>query len=338
MLHRRRGYEHLVVQRLHLQAGIHKQVGKQGTVLVLKGRAQLKGSGSRIDLVVGSGELAGSNLFRHLPVPGFDRQLAAMLHLGDNFVQIVFRQSENHRDWLDLRDHQQGGCSIRGDQISGIDQAKPNPAIDGRSNVAIGHLHLVILQGALIVLDGALILQDEFFLVFESLSRNGVALPGVLIALQIHLGFRQQILIALQSTLRLHHLRLIGSGVEIDQRVTLMNQLTFAIMHCRDDAGDLRGNRIGVDRGNGADRLQVHADAAQLGSSRGDRYRAEHGVTAAGLRGRRSSRSVPQDYVKQSGEQQQNHDPDPAVAPLRGRAGSGGRQQVIRWDVNVVLL
>ena len=86
------------------------------------------------------------------------------------------------------------------------------------------HLHLVVLHGALVVFHRSLILQHQLFLVFQRLPRNGVFGPGILIALQVHLRFGQQVLVALQRALRLLQLRLVGPGIDIDQRIAFMDR------------------------------------------------------------------------------------------------------------------
>ena len=59
-------------------------------------------------------------------------------------------------------------------------------------------------NSALIGAGGALVLLDELGLVVKSLPRNGIAGPGHLIALQVHPGFGQQALVALQIALGFH--------------------------------------------------------------------------------------------------------------------------------------
>ncbi len=70
----------------------------------------------------------------------------------------------------------------------------------------------------------ALVLQHELFLVFERLARDGILRPGILIALQVHLRFGQQILVALERALRLLELCLVGPRIDIDQRIALVHE------------------------------------------------------------------------------------------------------------------
>jgi hypothetical protein len=90
--------------------------------------------------------------------------------------------------------------------------------------VAEAHLHLVVLDRALVVLHRSLVLQHELFLVLERLPRDGILGPRILIALQVHLRFGEQVLIAIERALRLFELRLIGPGIDIDQRIALVNR------------------------------------------------------------------------------------------------------------------
>ena len=129
-------------------------------------------------------------------------------------------------------------------------------------------LHLVVLDRALVVLHRALILEHHLFLVLQRLARNGILGPRILIALQIHLRFGQQILVAIERALRLDELRLVGPRIDIDQRIAFAHILAFAVMDGRNHARDLRGDGVGVSRRDGADGVEIDADASPSLQSR----------------------------------------------------------------------
>ena len=70
-------------------------------------------------------------------------------------------------------------------------------------DVAVIELGLIVIQCALIVLDRALVLKRNFFLVIQQLLRDSVLCPRRSIAVQIHLGLRQDIGVAIQRALGL---------------------------------------------------------------------------------------------------------------------------------------
>ncbi len=111
-------------------------------------------------------------------------------------------------------------------------------------------------------LHGSLVLEHHLFLVLQRLARDGILGPCILIALQIHLRFGEQVLVAFQRALRLGELRLIRPGIDIDQRIAFVNCLPLAVMHGRDHARDLRGNGVGIHRRDRADGVEINADAA----------------------------------------------------------------------------
>ena len=121
----------------------------------------------------------------HLPHP--------RLHLR----QAVFCHRKDYGRGLHLGNHDQHRTSGRLHHVSGIDQAKTHPAGNRGRNVAVTKLNLVVIHRALIVLDRALILQDNLFLVIQQLLGNSVLSPRRSIAVEIHLGLRQNIGIAL---------------------------------------------------------------------------------------------------------------------------------------------
>ena len=77
-------------------------------------------------------------------------------------------------------------------------------------------------------------------------------------------------------------LGLAGVAIDIDQRLVLANELAFPVMHLVYEAGDLAGNRVGVDRSDGANGFEIHPDISLL--CRGDSNGHRASDAAAGRR------------------------------------------------------
>ena len=67
----------LVLQRIHQQLDIHKLAREQVFGFIGENRLELRGSRGRIDHVIQRQKIAGFQLLRIVPVPGFHRQLHA---------------------------------------------------------------------------------------------------------------------------------------------------------------------------------------------------------------------------------------------------------------------
>jgi hypothetical protein len=89
--------------------------------------------------------------------------------------------------------------------------------------VGVVNLNLVKLYRSLIVFDCALVLQDELFLIIEDLLCDGFARPRSAVAFQVHLRLAQNVFVSLQRPLRLQKRRAIRAGVDVDQRIALVN-------------------------------------------------------------------------------------------------------------------
>ncbi len=197
--------------------------------------------------------------------------------------------------------------------------------------MTVTELYPVIVDRALIVLHRALVLQQDLFLVVEQLFWDSIARPRRAIAVQIHLRLRQHICVVLQCALGLHQLRLIGSRIDVDQRLSLANRLPFAKVNRSQNAAGLRNDGSGIDRSHRADRFKVNADVS-LGDGRN---RRTYGRLLSGQRqlGRRDLGVVPMDDKEDNPakEQQKNQarpNDSPSAIP-RMRRG----QLVIRTNV-----
>ena len=114
----------------------------------------------------------------------------------------------------------------------------------------------------LIVLYRALVLGHKFLLVIQDLLCDGVAVPCRAVTSQIHAGLREDIFVSLQRPLRLQKRCAVGTRIDVNQRIALIYSLTLLVVDVNDQAIHLAGNGIGIDRGDGADGVQVDADIA----------------------------------------------------------------------------
>ena len=74
----------------------------------------------------------------------------------------------------------------------------------------------------------------------------------------------------LQRALSLHQLCLIGSRIDVNQRISLVDKLPFTVMHRSDDSVRLRDDRRCVDGRHGANGIEVNADRPLFSSSDSD--------------------------------------------------------------------
>jgi hypothetical protein len=199
-------------------------------------------------------------------------------------------------------------------EVPGIDQAEPDAAGDGRGDVGERQLHLVVLQRSLVRFDGSLVLQDNLFFVVEGLFGYRIARPGILVALKVHLGLGQQVGVPVQVPLGGEHVGLVGPGIDLDQGLAAVDDLTFTVADLADDAGYLADNGGGIDRGNGADGVQVDTDVALFGDSgvQGDGAAPSAPAAAAG---RRRGLFAVHDPPEKQGEQDQDDRPDQDAHP-----------------------
>ncbi len=115
------------------------------------------------------------------------------------------------------------------------------------------------------------VLQHEFFLVLHCCFAIAFCAHASLIALQVHLGLCQHVLVTLERTLRLQKIGAILARIDVNQRIAFTYQLPFLKVHGDDHAIHLRSNRIGIYRSHRADRVNVNADVTLLGRHGRDR-------------------------------------------------------------------
>ena len=254
LLYRRLRRHHHVLPRLQQQAGIDELLRKQRVVGVGEHRPQLHSAGRTVDLVIGGCQRSGGDQLAIGPVIGRDRQRARR-HLLLDFVHIVFRQGEHHRNRLQLRYHEQAGGVAGLHIVTDVHQPDPDAAIHRGDDVAIGQVELGTVHRTLIGQHGAFVLLDQIDLVFDLLARNAVLPVERLVARIIRLRLVQQPGVLGQRALRLLQCHLIRPGIDLGEEIPLVHHLPFG-------EGDLL--QLAVD-------LRDHGDRGQR------RHRAEPG-------------------------------------------------------------
>ncbi len=264
------GDEDDVAEGLDEQAGVDELVGEELVAGVVEGGTELEGAGGGVDLVVERGELAGFDLLDVGAVKGVDRKCALRLQLGLDLRQVVFGDVEDDGDGLKLGDHGEGGGGAGEDDIAGVDETQADATGDGRGDVAVGELDLVVLNGALVSLDGAFILDDGLLLVVELLLGDGVAGVGGAVAVEVDAGLGEDALIVLEGAFSLGEGGLVGARIDVDERLAFVNDLAFLVVNGHDLAGDLAVDGDGEDGGDGAEGVVVDVDIAGMGLGDGD--------------------------------------------------------------------
>ncbi len=167
-------------------------LGEERVVRIVEQGAQFHGAGCRVDGAVDGGELAACDLPGLAAVIGIGLKHRATTHAGHDLVDAVFRNGEQHRHGLDLRDDHDAIGLARLHQIADIDLTDACPSIDRRGDLAIGKVQRGGRDISLIGGDDAFILFDEGLLGGKLLLRNRLGVPQRLVAREIGLGVGQR--------------------------------------------------------------------------------------------------------------------------------------------------
>jgi hypothetical protein len=208
----------------------------------------------------------------------------ALLHLG----HAVLRHGELDVDGRDLRDdrHAVGGAGR--DVVARVDGPQADAPAHRRGDAAPGEVELGgVLVGA-VDGHGAFELLDQRGLGVDVLPGDGVLPQQRLVALQRDARGGQLRLVALPRTRGLRQRVLERRGVDGGEHVALLHHLPLLEQHAREHARDLRLHDHVGQRGDGAQRLELHRNVGLLG--RGDADRAGSGAAAPAARATRTTR------------------------------------------------
>ena len=177
-------------------------MGNRASVGIGKIRAQPHRAGGLVDLVIHGDQRPGGQLVRLIAVPCVHRQFLAGAKTRENQRKLVFGNGEDHADGLDLRDHQQAVGVGGVHDVAGVHQPQTDAAGDGRGDVTVDQVELGAVDLPLIGFDDAFILRHQRLLRGVLLLGNGVLLEQRFVAAEIHLGVREQRLVADAGRLR----------------------------------------------------------------------------------------------------------------------------------------
>ncbi len=186
------------------------------------------------------------------------------LQPGRDLRKLVLRERKDHRDGLQLSDHQQAGGIGGVHDVADIDQAQPNPPTDRRGHVRIHDLEFGAVNRSLITLDGAFKLPDLRPLGVDLLLGNNAFFVQKLKALVVHLHVAELRLILSQLPLGLLELNLEGARIDVDQVLALVDELAFLEVDLGDLAIDAAADGYRVEGGDGAKAVEIDGEIAAL--------------------------------------------------------------------------
>ena len=181
-----------VVALLHHQPDVHKLVGEQNIVRVLEDCLQLIGAGGRVDLVVDRQQFASVQQLGVGAVIGLNGKRPALAQQLDHLWQLVLWQGEDHRDGMELGDHQQAGGVGRMHDVAWVDESQSDAAIDWRRDAGVGEVDLGGVDGGVVGFDRALELAVVRLLQVERLLGHHSSLEQGGIAVCLGLGVVQR--------------------------------------------------------------------------------------------------------------------------------------------------
>src|SRR5205807_1548369 len=187
-LDRRSGNNREIVHGVHEQVHVYELIGKKSVVGIVEDGLQLVSAGGRIDFVIDSEQLASGNLPRVVAVVGIHGEMNSGAELAADLGKLVLRKAEEHGDGLKLRDDDETIGIVGVHDISRVNEAQADAAIDGSGDPAISELKFGIVNLALIGFDGAVKLTDKRGLRIELLLRDHAFVKKKPVTLQV--GFR----------------------------------------------------------------------------------------------------------------------------------------------------
>ncbi len=161
-----------VLPNFQQQADVHELIWPKRVVLVVEHGFKPPGAGGLVDLIVDGQQFAGGQLGLIVAAVGVHLE-RALRHLLRHRLKVVFRQREENRDRLKLRDHEHGVRVSGVNDVPRIDLPQANPSGHRRRDVAIDQIQLGTVDGRLIVAHRAFELVDRGLLRIHLLLRHG---------------------------------------------------------------------------------------------------------------------------------------------------------------------
>src|SRR5216683_4732100 len=174
--------------------------------------------------------------------------------------------------------------------VACIHKTQADAAADRRGDTGIGELQLGVVDLTLIRRDGAIKLADERGLGIELLLGDHAFLKKKLESFEINLGVSAQSLIFGQLPLGLRKLDLEGTRIDLREKLSFVDELTFLERYADELTIDPAANRDGIECRDGAKAIEIDGQVAALGCGNDHRHnqatRAETSLALAGCSGR----------------------------------------------------
>src|ERR1043165_5091196 len=193
------------------------------------------------------------------------------MQLLPDLRQVIFRDTEEQVDRLQLRDHEHAVRIGRMNDVARIDETQTNASGNRRRDAGIADVDFRSVDLSLIDLHDAFVLMDRGDLRVELLFRNRVFTVGQLITIEIDVRVFEQRLVTQWLSLCLFELRLKRTRIDLREQVALLDHLTLAVVDADQLTVDATLDRDGVHRRNRTERVDVNADTSLLRGGGGDR-------------------------------------------------------------------
>ena len=220
--------------------------------------------------------MALTQLERIVLVIGEDgKRCLGRLLLPEDLRQHPFRQGEDQRDGIELRHDDQAVGRRGADDVADVDLTNPDHAVDRRGQPGVAELHLGRFDQRLVGLDRGLELADLCLLGLDQLWRGPALVAELGVTREIGAGIGELGLVALQISLELVDLGLVGARIDLREQVAGMDGLSFGEVDADELALDLGPHDVGVVGNHGADAVPVdrHVMLGDHAGHDGDRRR-----------------------------------------------------------------
>ena len=135
---------------VHEKVDIHKLIGEERVVGVVKYGFELVSSSRRINLIVDGLEPSAGDFRGVVTVKGIDDKLNAGTEFGVHLRKLVLRQAENYLYGLELGDDEKSIRVRCMHDVAGVDETQTDAPADWRGDAGIRELQLGVVNLALV--------------------------------------------------------------------------------------------------------------------------------------------------------------------------------------------
>ena len=252
------------VFHLQQQPRIDELIGKQGPVLVGEDGLQPHGARVGIDLVINGQQRPGREFVFLFTVKGVYGQLLAGLQPFQDRWQIVLGNCENHGNRRQLGNDQQSVAVVRTDHVALVHQPQADTAADRRRDPAVDQLQLRIVDLPLIGFHDPFRLTDHGLLRIQLLLGNKTLFVQTFITFVVQLGVFQLRLVARHLPFGLNQLHLERARINLGQQLAALDDLSLLEEHLHELSVDTAFHVNRIQRDDGTQAVEIHADVAML--------------------------------------------------------------------------